>query len=534
VNVSRLCDAATAEALALGWLEEQLATASEYGRERLRGLEPFDPGAESDAQQQASRFVSIANAAGPEVLESIREALRELPDVRGQIARARLGEVLTDTDFFMLLRFCEITARLSSLVGNAFLDEGITVCSEARDALAAGKSGAFGFYLADEFDPTLAARRRELQEAEAQLERLRRQLAERVAGELQRAQIATDQFIVMRDEVHGTLPSGVRVVREAPTYFLCELELDSPALETLQQRDRCAAAAATAEEAVRVRLTSAIAGCADALELSAEGAGRIDVTVAAARFAQHYRCVAATYLREPSFQISDGRFLPLEHDLALKDRSYVPIALTLERANVLTGPNMGGKSAALCTAGFIAACAAFGLPVPAGKASVGLFSRICWLGIGAEDSAQELLSSFAREIVRLRHMLEEEAATLWLIDEFARTTAPDEARALLLALLRRLGEGKNCALAATHLGDLDGDAKIAHFAVRGLRGDGAPVAAADTGDALRALAERMDYRIQRVSQAQKSESDAIELAGYLGLDKELVESAKEILARCSR
>jgi len=81
---------------------------------------------------------------------------------------------------------------------------------------------------------------------------------------------------------------------------------------------------------------------------------------------------------------------------------------------------------------------------------------------------------------------------------------------------------------------LDAPVRIAHFAVRGLRSDGAPVQFTDTEQALQALAQRMDYRVARVYEARQNCSDAIELAGWLGLDKELVESAKEILARCSR
>ncbi len=153
--------------------------------------------------------------------------------------------------------------------------------------------------------------------------------------------------------------------------------------------------------------------------------------------------------------------------------------------------------------------------------------------VSAHDR-QPLLSSFAREIVRLRELLEQRPRTLWLIDEFARTTAPGEAYALLLALLGALRKRDGCAIAATHLIELDAQAEIAHFAVGRLRSDGTPPEFAGTEDALRALAERMDYRIERAPQAREAASDALELAAWLGLDKELVQSAKDILSRCSR
>lgn len=44
-----------------------------------------------------------------------------------------------------------------------------------------------------------------------------------IEAALGREAIESDEFIVMRDEFRGSLPEGVRVVREAPTYLLCEI-----------------------------------------------------------------------------------------------------------------------------------------------------------------------------------------------------------------------------------------------------------------------------------------------------------------------
>lgn len=44
-----------------------------------------------------------------------------------------------------------------------------------------------------------------------------------VAEALGREAIESDEFIAMRDELHGALPNRIRVVREAPTYLLCEI-----------------------------------------------------------------------------------------------------------------------------------------------------------------------------------------------------------------------------------------------------------------------------------------------------------------------
>ncbi|MBV8688642.1 MAG: hypothetical protein JOZ59_00920 [Candidatus Eremiobacteraeota bacterium] len=535
MNVGALCDGATAARLRVDWLLAELEPISEYGRERFRDQQPFASGEQSAAQEHAERIAAIAKR-DVERLDAVREALRELPEIRPAVSRARLGATLVDADFWTLLRFCETAQQLASAVDSTIVREPIVPGTRLLEALSTGKSDGFAFYLSDRFSETLAKKRHELQRAESRLEASRAKLAHEVAAALDRPEIATDQFIVMRDELRGEVPRGVHVIREAATYLLCELELDEVALDALQERDRCATAVATAEQDVRKDLSALVSEFGDALDQIAAQAGNIDVLVAAARYTQRYDCVVPAFEADTTLRFTDARFLPLQHELALKDRRYVPITAALERANAFTGPNMGGKTAVLSTAGFLAFGAAFGLPVPAKDASLALFNRIQWLGVGteAEGDDDQLLSSFAREVVRLRDMLQEPRRALWLIDEFAHTTSPDQGQALQLAVLERLRDRDDCALAATHLSIFGLRDGVAHFVVGALRNGGSPVQFGGTDEALRALAQRMDYGVRRVREAPQNTSDAIELAELLGLDKELVQSAKEMLARCNR
>jgi DNA mismatch repair protein MutS2 len=196
---------------------------------------------------------------------------------------------------------------------------------------------------------------------------------------------------------------------------------------------------------------------------------------------------------------------------------------------VVTGPNMGGKTAALRTLGFLAACVALGVPVPAAEARLPLFDEIVWLGIGAAALEDGLLSSFGAEVVTLRSFLDRQAARpLVLVDEFARTTSPREGRALLVALLETLEQRGALGLAATHLAQVT--AAGSHFAIGGLRElpprDGPPL---ELEAALRRIAQAMDYRLRRVSGDSGAPGDAIALADALGLDAELIARAKEHL-----
>ncbi|MGA8532887.1 MAG: hypothetical protein WB615_02125 [Candidatus Tumulicola sp.] len=533
MNAQPLLDAAGEQALDVVWLTDALRPASEYGVRPFADWRPFAPGEEAAAQRRAQQVADCAAAFDEERLDAIRDAMRAAPDARGAIARASMGEVLADADFLELQRFCDAAGRVDEFIGTAIGSRPI-VTTEVRglsQALEPGRTGTHAFYLADAFDAALAAARSELKGAQAGFDASRARAVAEVAKRLNRDAVSSDEFIVMRADLTAGVPAGVRVLREAPTYFLCALEFDDASLGALARRDAAADAVASAEESVRARLSDAVRRAAAHLDAAAAAFGDLDVLIAAARFARKHRCRVARIVDEPSLAFAGGRFLPLAIELAREGRTFAPITIALHDVAVLTGPNMGGKSVCLRTCGFVALCAALGLPVPADDASTSLFREIAWLGIGTDQNQPgSLLSSFANEVVRLRDVLERGARRLLvLVDEFARTTTPLEGKALLIALLRRLRDLGACGLAATHLSGVPGEAGSRHFAVRGVRGIPRPPSTGDLNQALAALAASMDYTIVEVGKDAATGADAIALASLLGLDDELVDTARRYL-----
>ncbi len=528
-----LLDDLSVRALDAAWLRDALAPVSPYGDRAYLAVEPFRRGSEGQAQEHAARIVRLARALDAARLDAVREVLRNVPDASPAIARASMGDALADANLLELQRFFDACERLDGLVGDCFELPGVAsdaVRASAR-ALELGRSGRFGFYVADAFDERLAGARAALARAQAEYDAVRGRAHAAVAATLGR-EIAGNEFIVMRADLSGTLPAGVRVVREAPTYILCELDADEATLGALARRDEAAAAVAQEEELIRERLTAVIRAHAAALDLATRTFGEIDLLVAAARFAQAHRCAVPAIGEDATFSFRGGRHVALEHELQREGRAFTPIDVHLDDVAVLTGPNMGGKSVCLRTCGFIALCAAYGLPVPAMEANVPLFDEIVWLGAGTDVEMGGLLSSFAREVVRLRDALARpRERRLVLLDEFARTTTPREGRALLVAVLERLRATGARALAATHLDGVAPAAGARHFAVRGLRGIPHRPATDDLHAALVTLAASMDYAIEEVTREATRRSDAIALAALLGLDDALTASAYDALER---
>ncbi len=136
----------------------------------------------------------------------------------------------------------------------------------------------------------------------------------------------------------------------------------------------------------------------------------------------------------------------------------VPIDLRLGRdfdLLIVTGPNTGGKTLALKTAGLAALLARLGLPFPCESGTtVPLYEGIA-ADIGDEQEVDQNLSTFASHLARIRAGLERAGPrTLFLLDELGGGTDPDEGAALGEALLAHLLARAVPTLVTTHLGRL--------------------------------------------------------------------------------
>jgi DNA mismatch repair protein MutS2 len=196
---------------------------------------------------------------------------------------------------------------------------------------------------------------------------------------------------------------------------------------------------------------------ADALLSSVEGLAQIDLARASAALAEQHRATVPELvsLPRPAGQ-PVLRLLNARHPLLRGE--VVPISLDLGGEFdllLITGPNTGGKTVALKTAGLLSLMAQAGLFIPADEGSlVAVFERV-QADIGDEQSLQQSLSTFSSHISRIVRMLRDaDSCSLILLDELGAGTDPQEGAAIARALLDFLRERGAYVIATTHYPEL--------------------------------------------------------------------------------
>ena len=171
-----------------------------------------------------------------------------------------------------------------------------------------------------------------------------------------------------------------------------------------------------------------------------------------------------------SLHISQGRHPVVE--LAQPDNLFVPNDAFLndadDRAAIITGPNMAGKSTYMRQTALIVLMAQIGSLVPAKSAQLGIVDRI-FTRIGASDDLSAGQSTFMVEMTETAQILKQATgASLIVLDEIGRGTSTYDGMAIARAVLEYCADKKKLGaktLFATHYHELT---DLAHT-IEGLR-----------------------------------------------------------------
>lgn len=450
-------------------------------------------------------------------------------DVRPQAGEAERGMVLEPADL-MQISDTLIAGRTQSRLFEGRQDtypelariaEGLTVPAGVIDRISqvVDERGE----IRDTASPELASLRRQIRAVnEKLLKRMEGFLSDAKVAPLLQEAIVTQRegryVLPLRAEFKGRIDSIVHDRSSSGATLFVEpvavVEMNNEARE-LELAER--------EEVRRIlsELSAQIGGARAEIDSTVDALAALDLAYAKARYAQALDATAPSLEPVPSRR-EDGqvtttlRLLGARHPL-LDPEQVVPIDLELAgelRALVITGPNTGGKTVALKTAGLLALMALCGLQIPAeAGSSLSTFAAV-FADIGDEQSIEQSLSTFSAHISNIIRILERaDERSLVLLDELGAGTDPQEGASLALAILQQLLVAGATTLVATHYPELKA---FAHGA-SGVRN-------ASVEFDLESL--RPTYHL---TIGLPGRSNALAIAERLGLPEAIIERAREQL-----
>ena len=209
-------------------------------------------------------------------------------------------------------------------------------------------------------------------------------------------------------------------------------------------------------ERILTELSTAVGEAAGSICAGIKSAAGIDLSLAKARFARHFRATEAQIYRPSASEPPSIHLEAARHPLL--GETAVPIDIDIGREYailVITGPNTGGKTVCLKTIGLLCTMTQAGLPIPASPASrLPVFEGI-FADIGDEQSIAQTLSTFGWHMSNISRILGSATGnSLVVLDELGASTDPQEGSALARAILVYLKENRFLAAVTTHYTEL--------------------------------------------------------------------------------
>jgi DNA mismatch repair protein MutS len=491
------------------------------GRALRRWLER--PLLEVDRVRQ--RLEAVDALAGDFMLrEEVREHLGRIPDVE-RIATRIVRLSASPNDLLSLKSALEALGPLKEALGPAALGSSLLSRTLAAMEEPPGVRELVGAAISEESGETIRpGYSEELDEARGFRDGAHEWLTRFEAGERLKTGLKTlkvgyrdgeGYFIEVAGKETGAVPERYqhrKALKHNARYVTVELkEHESRMLGARDEVERL-------ERGILSEIRAAVKEAAPELQKVARAVAVVDVVASFAAAASELRYCRPEVTGERGIRIVGGRHPVVEHNL---ETPFAPNDSEVDgdsRLQIITGPNMAGKSVYLRQVAIICLLAQTGSYVPADAATLGVVDRI-FTRVGAEDRLASGESTFMVEMTEAASILNGATErSLVILDEVGRGTSTYDGMSLAWAIAEYLHDDvQSLTLFATHYHELTRLAEM----LPGCRNYKASVE--EVGGEI--------VFLHRIEVGAESSSYGVHVARLAGLPPQVTDRAGEILAR---
>ena len=202
---------------------------------------------------------------------------------------------------------------------------------------------------------------------------------------------------------------------------------------------------ANLEYTIFMRIREEVGKYIQRLQELAQAIATVDVLQSLASVAESQQLIRPLFHEERRIAIDKGRHPVVEKVMGAQ--SYIPNSIFMDEERdiqLITGPNMSGKSTYMRQLAIIVILAQIGSYVPAQKAELPIFDAI-YTRIGAADDLVSGQSTFMVEMMEANHAIRKATPqSLILFDELGRGTATYDGMALAQSIIEYIHDRTGC------------------------------------------------------------------------------------------
>ncbi len=246
----------------------------------------------------------------------------------------------------------------------------------------------------------------------------------------------------------------------------------------------------------------------------------LDVLCSFAYVANHNNYVKPEFNNNGIIEIEEGRHpvveATIDNNLFIPNDTYLDVDSNM--VQIITGPNMAGKSTYMRQVAIITLLAQIGSFVPAKKANIGIVDRI-FTRIGASDNLSQGESTFMVEMNEVSNIIKSATSkSLIILDEVGRGTSTFDGLSIAWAVVEYiLTEISAKTLFATHYHELT-ELEEKFKGIVNLT-----ILAEEKGDDI--------VFLRKITRGSTNRSYGIQVAKLAGINKKIIDRANEILTQ---